>query len=211
MKRSLEQAIDETTKDEVLAAGFSDEAKERAKALVTSFVSFCDKHKEEIAALQILYSRPYRARLRRDDIKALADAIKAPPRQWTPEILWRAYETLEHDRVRGAGARRIFTDIVSLVRFALHQDDVLAPFPERAAERFEGWMLQQANQGRTFTPEQRAWLEAIRDHVAANLEISMDDFEYAPFSAMGGAGKAYRLFGAELTKVMEELSEVLAA
>jgi type I restriction enzyme R subunit len=53
-------------------------------------------------------------------VKALAETLKAPPRSWTPEVLWRAYETLEKDKVRGAEARRILTDVVSLVRFALH-------------------------------------------------------------------------------------------
>lgn len=211
VKKSLEQTIDATTKDEVLVASYSDEAKERAKALVGSFESFCEKHRDDIAALQVLYSRPYGQRLKPEDVKALAQAIGAPPRQWTPEVLWRAYETLEHDRVRGAGARRLLTDVVSLVRFALHQEDELVPFVERVHERFERWLAQQANAGRTFTPEQRQWLEAIRDHVAANLEIAVDDFEYAPFASMGGLGKATRIFGPELAKVMNELNGVLAA
>ena len=38
---------------------------------------------------------PYAQRLRFADIKALADTIQAPPRQWTPERLWKAYETLD--------------------------------------------------------------------------------------------------------------------
>jgi type I restriction enzyme R subunit len=211
VKKSVEQTIDATTKDEVTFAAFSDEAKERAKALVGSFESFCQKHKDEITALQILYSRPHRARLKPEDVKALADVIKAPPRQWTPEVLWRAYEALERDKVRGAGANRLFTDVVSLVRFALHQEDELVPFRERVQQRFEGWLVQQENQGRTFTSEQKAWLVAIRDHVAANLEISVEDFEYAPFVGMGGIGKAVKVFGAELGKVMDELNEVLAA
>ena len=73
------------------------------------------------------------------------------------------------------------------------------------------WLAEQETRGRAFTAEQRIWLEAIRDHVSANLEIEMDDFEYAPFNTLGGAGKAYKLFGVELEKVMDELNEVLAA
>ncbi len=212
VKKSTEQTIDATTSDEVLEAGFSDEAKMRAQALVQDFATFCETHKDEITALQVLYSRPYRQRLRHDDIKKLAEVIKAPPRQWTPESLWRAYETLERDKVRRAGANRLLTDVVSLVRYALHQENELVPFVERVQERFSGWMLQQENQGRRFTAEQRAWLEAIRDHVAANLEIAVEDFDYAPFDNMGGMGKAARVFGGEeLERVMHELNEVLAA
>jgi hypothetical protein len=35
----------------------------------------------------------------------------------------------------------------------------------------------------------------IRDHIAANLGIEPDDFEYAPFAQEGGLGKVYQLFG----------------
>ena len=147
VKKSLEQALDTTTKDEVTEARFSDEAKKRAQALVGSFESFCEKHRDEITALQILYSRPHAQRLKPEDVKALAAAIKAPPRQWTPEILWRAYETLERDKVHGAGAGRLLTDVVSLVRFALHQDDELVPFRDRVQARFDAWLAQQGNKG----------------------------------------------------------------
>ena len=62
-----------------------------------------------------------------------------------------------------------------------------------------------------FTTEQQHWLEMIRDHIAANLGIEIDDFEYAPFNAQGGLGKVHQLFGAELGKVIEELNRELAA
>jgi type I restriction enzyme R subunit len=211
-KRSLEQTIDQVSRDEVLDARYAPEIKESvAKKLVTSFEAFIQQHKDEIEALQVMYSVPYARRLTHDDVKALADAIKAPPRQWTPDVLWRAYETLEHDKVKGAGSARLLTDVVSLVRFALDQEKELVPFAEGVRARFAEWMAQQESQGRTFTDEQRAWLEAIREHVAANAEVAVDDLEYVPFNQLGGLGKAYRVFGADLTKVIDELNQVLAA
>ena len=66
-----------------------------------------------------------------DDIKELADQIQAPPNLWTESQLWQAYAALEKTKVKGAGGRRILTDLVSLVRFAIHQDNELIPFPER--------------------------------------------------------------------------------
>lgn len=51
----------------------------------------------------------------------------------------------------------------------------------------------------------------IRDHIAANLGISPDDFEYAPFSQHGGLGRVYQLFGDELNTMIEKLNESLAA
>ena len=121
LKREVEQVIDEVSQDELLEAGASPAAKAKAKALVTSFEQFLEQYKDEIDALQFFYAQPYSRRLRYQDIKQLAEAIKAPPRSWTPEKLWRAYETLSKDKVRGGSAKRLLTDVVSLVRFALHK------------------------------------------------------------------------------------------
>ncbi len=51
----------------------------------------------------------------------------------------------------------------------------------------------------------------IRDHIAANLGIEPEDFEYAPFAQEGGLGKVYQLFGDKLNAIIEELNETLAA
>ena len=148
---------------------------------------------------------------RYEDVKALAATIKAPPRSWTPEVLWRAYELLEKDKVRGASGKRLLTDIVSLVRFALHQDAELVPHAERVRARFESWMAQQASRGRQFTEQQIRWLEMMRDHVATSLEIAIEDFDDVPFVQEGGRGRASQVFGKELEPLLRELNEVLAA
>jgi hypothetical protein len=51
----------------------------------------------------------------------------------------------------------------------------------------------------------------IRDHIAANLTIEPNDFEYAPFSQQGGLGKVHQLFGDKLNTIIEESNESLAA
>jgi type I restriction enzyme R subunit len=50
----------------------------------------------------------------------------------------------------------------------------------------------------------------IRDHVAANLGVAPDDFEYALFMLEGGLGKVHQLFGTELNRLIEELNGILA-
>jgi type I restriction enzyme R subunit len=210
LKQRFEQTIDTLSHDVVLEATYSPEARERAQTLVASFEQFIQEHKDEITALQVLYSRPYAQRLRFADIRALAQAIQAPPQSWTPEVLWRAYETLDQSKVRGSGGRML-TDIVALVRFALHQDGELVPFDEQVEARFQMWLTEQENSGHRFTDEQRRWLALIRDHIAASLGIAIDDFEYAPFAQRGGLGKVYQVFGKELGGLLEELNEVLAA
>jgi len=51
----------------------------------------------------------------------------------------------------------------------------------------------------------------IRDHIAANLGVERDDFEYAPFAQEGGLGKVHQIFGKELNSIIEELNGALAA
>lgn len=210
IRKHFEQTIDNVSKGVVLEAAFSEAARERARGLVRSFEEFLHQHRDEITALQVLYSQPYAQRLRFSDIKALAEAIAAPPRSWTPEVLWHAYETLDQSKVKGSGGRML-TDIVALVRFALHQADELEPFAEGVEERFRQWLAQQQNKGKQFTEEQLRRLVLIRNHIAANLGIEMDDFDYAPFTQKGGAGKVYQVFGKEFGGLLEELNEVLAA
>jgi type I restriction enzyme R subunit len=205
-----EQAIDETSADELLDAGYSAEAAERARRTVESWEEFCEQNRDEITALQILYTRRQPQRLTFRAVKELAQAIGRPPHQWTPEKLWRAYEQLDHSRVRGSGGR-VLTDLVSLVRVALHQDELLVAYPDLVRDRYHAWLLQQENTGRTFTAEQLVWLERIRDHVAASLAITPDDFGYTPFLEAGGLGKATRVFGDDLAPLLDEINQVLAA
>jgi type I restriction enzyme R subunit len=211
VRKAAEQTIDRLSEDEVAYAGFSDDAKEKAKGLVADWEKFIADNKDELTALQVLYSKPYKQRLRFNDIKDLVNAIQAPPRTWTPEKLWRAYEALDRSKVRGAGAKRLLTDVVSLVRFAIHQDDQLVPFAEQVEARFQNWLAMQENKGTRFTPEQRDWLFAIKEHIAGSYVIEKDDFDDVPFNQKGGLGRVYELFGERLDLLLRELNEELVA
>jgi len=221
LKASKELVIDTVTQDRVLEAGFSEAARERAQGIVQSFEAFIAQHRDEITALQILYNRPTKAPLKFDDLKALADRLQAPPHLWTESQLWQAYAALDASKVKGASRRRILTDLVSLVRYAMHQENELVPYPERVMTNFRAWMAQQdqlrrPGEGRgpssqPFTDEQRWWLEKMAEHIASNLGIETEDFGYAPFDQRGGLGRVHQLFGAELPKVIDELNRELVA
>jgi len=217
LRQQADQIIDIVTQDALLEAGFSPAATERAKSLVQTFEAFIEQHKDEITALQILYNRPVKAPLKFEDIKALADTLHAPPHLLDESTLWQAYAALDKSKVKGGSTKRILTDLVSLVRFAMHQENQLVPYPERVAANFKAWLAQTTRHSREsgnpepFTPEQQHWLEMIRDHIAANLGINLDDFEYAPFNKEGGLGRVHQLFGAQLPQVIEELNRELAA
>jgi len=211
IKKKNEITIDHVSQDQVIEAGFSAASLERARGIVKSFEKFIKDNKDEITALQILYAKPYKARLKFEDIKALAEAIEKPPYLWNESQLWRAYEALDKSKVRGASGKRILTDLVSLVRFAIHRDDELIPFPERVEANFKAWLASQEKGRKKFTDEQRRWLEMIRDHIAANLRIEADDFDLAPFSQLGGLGKVHQVFGERLGTIIEDLNAKLAA
>jgi type I restriction enzyme R subunit len=81
---------------------------------------------------------------------------------------------------------------------------------------FKAWLAQQQSVRAEpveapFTQEQIHWLEMIRDHIAANLGIELEDFDYAPFSQQGGLGRVHQLFGEQLPQVMDELNRELVA
>ena len=89
MQARHEQAIDDVSVDTVIEAGFTDEA---SRLLVRSFEEFIAEHKDEITALQIIYSIPRRDTARSaltfDELKQLSEALSQPPRSWTTETLW---------------------------------------------------------------------------------------------------------------------------
>ena len=210
VRRSYEQMIDTASKDQVISGQFSRKAADRARAQVESWRQFIDNNRDEITALQVLYSQPYGGGLSYADIRELANAIKRPPHRWTPDALWEAYETLDKSKVRGSG-HRVSTDLVSLVRYTLGEADVLVSYPDLVNERFEAWLMQQSNAGRTFSQEQAAYLELIKDRVATNLGIEPAELAAPPFSTQGGLGKARQLFGDELDALLDELTVALAA
>ena len=180
-----------------------------ADALTRSFREYIEDNRDEITALQVLYQRPYSQRLSYGEIRALADSLASPPRSWTPKRLWDAYRQLEQSRVRGS-SQRVMADIVSLVRYAIGNDEELAPFAERVEERFQGWLAMQETAGRDFTAEQRQWLEAIKDHIAGSVSIEIGDLELPPFAQRGRLGRAHALFGDGLAALLEELNLALA-
>jgi type I restriction enzyme R subunit len=210
VRRSYAQVLDETSKDEVIDARFSRDATDRARQTVESWRAFVAEHKDDIDALQILYSRPYGKRLTLKAIKELAATIGRPPYNWTPERLWSAYEALDASRVRGA-AGTVLTNLVSLVCHALEPDGELVAYPLTVEERFQNWFAQQAQAGTTFTDDQTVWLARIKDHLATSLTIAPDDFELEPFVSHGGYGRANNAFDGRLASLLDELTRELVA
>lgn len=212
IQRRSEITIDQVSLDELREAGPSLGASAQALNTVESFRAFIVEHKDEIAALDILYRQPHsQRRLTYGQIKELAQQLELPSRVWTTESLWRAYAQLEGDKVRGVGAKRVLTDLVSLVRHAVQLDDELAPYPDVVQRRYGDWLAAHEAAGRRFTAEQRWWLDRIAEHVGVNLDIAPDDLDIGAFHDRGGRIGALRAFGPEWAKLLEEMNAALAA
>jgi len=210
-----EQVLDEVSADRVLSAGFDAEATEAARRTVESFRAFLAEHRDEIIALQIIYSIPRRGGSRPaltfDALRDLAEHLRLDLRQPDPlymtEALWNAYRQLERGRVRGSGPR-VLADLVSLVRHVALDEDI-EPYPAFVQRRYVEWLKAQEVGGRAFTPEQRWWLDQIAAHIGINLEMTAEDFTAGAFFQRGGQVAALRAFGGNLMPVVDELNDAL--
>ena len=157
IRRSYEQTIDTVSADQLIEAGFSADATDRAHTLVQSFKEFIQEHRDEITALQVLYQRPYRQRLSYADIKALADAVQLSPRTWTTDRLWQAYRQLDQSKVRGSG-QRVLADIVSLVRYAMARPTSWRPLATACTSDFRaGWPCRRPPDGPSRQSRDAGW------------------------------------------------------
>ncbi len=205
--------IDEVSVDVLLGAhGVVDTAK--ARQVVDSWRSYLDQHKDEITALQLYYAGDTTAKITYAELRELADRIKRPPYNWTPDIIWNAYAAIEvdlaHPRVRRAD-RHTATDLVSLIRFTLGVDDTLVPYAETVASRYAGWLAQQEQAGVVFTGRQRWWLDRIADIIAQAAGISADDLDNAPFTERGGIDGALADLGPQAAGLLDRLNAELTA
>ncbi|SHH25370.1 DEAD/DEAH box helicase family protein [Bradyrhizobium erythrophlei] len=209
VKAAADIRIDTISTDAVVSSGWDEK---KATDTVERFKRFLEERRDEISALQILYRLPYaQRRLTYEAVDDLKEALKRPPWLLEPIDIWRAYKRLSSDKVRGNPAGTL-ADIVMLVRYAIGDSESLEPLPSIVAGRFNLWLGREEKAGRAYSEEQRAWLMAIRDHLAVNIEIRPEDMMDAPeFSGRGGIVKARALFGSRLPTLLDELNEVLVA
>lgn len=212
-RREREQLIDHINTDQVIFAGFSEQAQAQAEKTIQSFADYIQQHKDEIAALSFFYQQPYQRRqLTYDMIDDLHDALSRPPLMLTTERLWSAYARVQTSQVKGADRKRQLTDLVSLVRFAIGLDSELKPFSDQVDKRFQEWIFRHNAQRTTaFSPEQTEWLRLMKDHIASSCSISREDFDYAELADKGGLQKVWTVFGADLDGLMAEMNRELVA
>lgn len=209
VRKIHEQIIDTVNPDTVEFAGWEEQSKENAAKLVKDFAAWIEAHKNEITALQIFYGQPYRRReLTYAMVRQLVDALLADKPNLAPLRVWRAYEQLGHSN---GSPKNELVALVSLVRHVCGIDKSLVSYDKIVDKNFQDWVFRKQAGALKFTEEQMEWLRMIKDYVAASFHVSKDDFDLAPFNAVGGLGKFYQLFKDEYEPMLDELNETLAA
>ena len=179
--------------------------------MAKDFANWLQAHKDQLAALTIFYSEPFR---RRDVTFAMLEAVMAELRSDAPRIaplrVWRAYQQIETAQVKQPVNE--LTALVALIRRASGVDASLSTFDETVRKNFQRWiMARHAGTTVKFTPQQTAWLQMIRDHISTSFHLERDDLEMAPFDAEGGLGRMHQLFGDRMEPLIAELNEALVA
>jgi len=209
VRKAHEQIIDLVNPDKVTAVGWEKDNKDKAQELIKTFADWIARHKDEITALQIFYSQPYRRReLTFKMIKELVDTIVADKPTLAPLSVWRAYELLES--VSGQPKNELVA-LVSLIRKVAGIDTRLTSYDKTVDRNFKNWVFKKQAGTLKFTEEQIQWLRMLKDHIAASISVAADDLDYTPFIDHGGKGKMWQLFGNESENIINELNEALAA
>jgi len=209
VRKFHEQVLDITNIDHTTYVGWDVSKKENAKTLISDFKTYIETHKDEITALKILYSQPYRRReMTYDMIKELFSIMKADKPILMPARIWQAYESLE--KVNGNIPEHELTALVSLLRRVVEIDKKLTPFEKTVDKNFKEWIFKKhSGTAPKFTLAQMDWLRMIRDAISTSFHIEKDDFNLAPFDAQGGIGKMWQLFGKDTDSLLQELNEAL--
>lgn len=210
VRRKYNQVIDDLNQDEVTNIGWVKDQEKAAELTIGNFTAWIEAHKDEITALQLFYSQPYRRReLTYSMIKELYEKITTEQPLLAPTQVWRAYERLKE---ASGSAKNELIALVSLIRKVSGIDTAVTGYDKTVDKNFQAWVFKkQAGTTTKFTEEQMQWLRMIKDYVANSFHVEKEDFELDPFNKNGGLEKMWHLFGEQTDEIIEELNEVLAA
>ena len=210
VRKKYDQIIDHINIDEITNIGWVKDQQAAAEGTIINFTTWIEAHKDEITALQIFYSQPYRRReLTYSMIKELCEKIKMEQPLLAPDHVWKAYEQLKQAE---GSAKNELTALVSILRNISGIDATLTVYDKTVDKNFQQWILKKnAGQHNRFTDEQMQWLRMIKDYVAGSFHVEKDDFELDPFNKQGGLGRFYQLFKEDYENILQELNEALTA
>lgn len=205
-RKSHDQIIDNANIDTVVYAGWDDDHEEKAAEVVKTFRQFLEENKDELDALQIIYTDSYKQRpLTLNMIKEVYSKMSESPYGLSGSMLWRAYEVQQQSVVSQ------LMDIISIIRFEIGKEDTLISFADHVKAKFRDWIFEKNAGSEHFTEEQMEWLRMLRDSIAVSASVSTEDLELTPFDDKGGLAKFYELFKDQYETVLSEMNLALVA
>lgn len=209
VRKDLFQIIDTVNPDRLVNVGWDADQGKAANALIDDFAAWISEHKDEITALQIFYSQPYRRReLTYKMIKDLAEQLRLDRPLLAPLNVWRAYEQFGE---KDGAPRSELTALVALIRKVCGIDEKLIDYAKTVDRNFQNWVFRKQAGPVKFNEEQMAWLHMIKEQISNSFHIERGDFSLVPFASAGGLGKMYQLFGNDMDSIIDEMNEALAA
>jgi type I restriction enzyme, R subunit len=181
---------DEVSSEAMIHAGAD---YQKPEDYLDSFARFVNENPEHIEAITVLLERPkeWRTDLLEDLRKKLAQS------NYTEKELRTAHRLVHH---------KALADIISMIKHAAGQEPLFD-----VSERVER-AVQRVCEGKTFSEDQRKWIEYIAQHLSANLSIGLDDFDMFPvFEQRGGLRKARKVFENELETLITDFNAAMAA
>ena len=137
--------------------------------------------------------------------------MKLPPRRWTPDVLWHAYEAAGLTP-EARGVRHGISNLVSLIRYERGVDAHLRPYVSVVEERYRNWLTKKEQAGTRFTNNQMWWLDHIAQATALTVRFDTADLDHVPFSTRGGTDGFLAAFGDDqAVSILEELDEDLTS
>jgi type I restriction enzyme R subunit len=160
------------------------------------FARFVRENPTQIEAIRILLERP--TDWSTSALNELKQKLIAAPERFTVDVLQKAHAMRYH---------KSLVDIISMVKHAAAEQSPLLTATERVEQA-----IAKVAFGRSFTTEQRKWLDLIRQHLVANLSIDQEDFDVIPgLEQAGGWGKANKVFDGKLIELLSALNQAVAA
>jgi len=163
---------------------------------LTKFAEFVQTNQAEINAIGVLLDRPQEWNLA--VLTELRDKVINGSSHFTKQNLEKAYELHYH---------KALVDIISMVKHAADRSASLLTAEERVKAAFAA-----VTSGHSYTPEQQAWLERIRNYLVENLAIDQADFDLVPILMnAGGWNRANRDFDGTLITLLYDFNRAMAA
>lgn len=157
--------------DNLIEKGFS---QEEAMSTTKAFEEYLEDHRDDIEALRIIYNNTGEP-LTYPMLKDLQAKLKMVNHKFNVSQLWNNYSILNPKAVQKFSTKDekdALTNIIQLVRYAMHITTELRSLPSMAAQRFELWCGQAQ---RPLTDTQKEIIRQIVNYIVTNGSSSLKD------------------------------------